>query len=108
MRLNVSGTRRYRCDGARLERHWGCEEIAVVRHTLAGTTHLISSDSLAVLRTLQPGATLGLREIAHAAGLEGELDDQVLEGVQGIIDRLIQAGLVLECLDGASGSQPPP
>jgi hypothetical protein len=104
----VSGTQRRFCRvGSLLAQHWEGESSAVVRRCDAGTTHLISAQALELLHLLQPdGPGLALREIARAGGLEGELDHALLDGMQGIIESLMQAGLVLESPDDAAGSRP--
>lgn len=100
--------RRFRRGANLIEQHWEGESTAVVRDCDAGRTHLLSSDSLALLRSMDPAVARSLREIAHAAGLEGELEEALGSNLQGIIEGLMQVGLVLECPDGATGSRPPP
>ena len=86
---------RYRVAEQVALRHWEGEETAVARLATAGTTHLIGVEALAVMQTLSsPSQGLALREIAHALGLPGDADTEEVEGLQRIIDGLIQSGLL--------------
>lgn len=76
-------------------RHWEGESTAVARVPQAGTTHLIGSEALAVVQVVAAQSRgVTRREIAHALELDVEDDVEVEASLQGIIDSLVQSGLL--------------
>lgn len=89
--------------------HWAGESSAVVLHIDARATHLLSSEALAVLMAAPLGSNgATLREIGHKNGTHEAVDDEPDPELQGIIDALITAGLMLECSDARAAERPSP
>lgn len=83
-------------------RHWPGEQTAVVLVQPAGVTHLVEVHALEiVLAVADRAAGMNLREIAHALGFELAADPSLGEGLQRIIEGLIQSGLLQRVEDDA-------
>lgn len=83
-------------------RHWAAEPTALARLQGEGTTHLIGVEALALIEATAGHARgLTLREIAHALGVDGEVDAELGASLQRIIDGLIQSGLLRRVDDDA-------
>ena len=91
---------RYRAPHGIAMRHWGHEGTAVVRLGDEGTTHLVGREALAVVQAASEAPVgLGVRELARSLGIE---DDAEIEAIlQGIINGLIQSGLLRRYDDDA-------
>lgn len=91
-------------------RHWDAEQTALAHVQGDGTTHLIGIAALALIQEASGHAQgLSLREIAHALGVDGEIDAEVEASLQRIIDGLIQSGLLHRVdADAEPGPDSPP
>lgn len=90
-------------------RHWDGEASGVVRLGIEGTTHLVSSEAVAVIQAVAAcRRPVDQREIAHMLGLDLAEDAEARAGLQRIIDGLVRSGLLREYLDNAEpgGEQP--
>jgi len=86
-----------------MRRHWAGEETAVARLPVAGTTHLIAAEALAVVDVVaEHPAGLPLREIAHKLGLVSDADEAVTGALQRMIDGLVHSGLLRQLDDDAA------
>ena len=93
---------RYLAAPGLLVRSWDGESTALAYLPGTGSSHLISRDALAVLQSAaarQRG--LPLADIAHGLGLPIDGDNEVEQALMGIIQGLLQSGLMLQAEDDA-------
>lgn len=78
----------------------------MLRDPSSGATHLVASEALAVIdgaSTMSHGASV--REIAHSLTAEAAEDAALLDGLQRIIDGLVQSGLLHRVDDEADAGR---